>query len=121
MRSTVSFLVSTRWRILPNCRVCRSAEFFATDHRLVVASVKLHGKSRKPPRCNRTVFHLEKLKDMTCAHEYAVTVSNSFAVFNTLRDPVELRDTFSCRSQGSGAFPSQGTRLDQSEWTMQDY
>ncbi|KAG0728289.1 Craniofacial development protein 2 [Chionoecetes opilio] len=29
-------LVSTRWRILQNCRVYRSAEFFGTDHRLVV-------------------------------------------------------------------------------------
>ncbi|KAG0725429.1 Craniofacial development protein 2 [Chionoecetes opilio] len=31
-------LVSTRWRILQNCRVYRSAEFFGTDHRLVVAT-----------------------------------------------------------------------------------
>ena len=43
-------LVSTRWKILQNCRVFRSAEFFATDHRLVVVSLKLHIKSRKPPR-----------------------------------------------------------------------
>ncbi|XP_037776627.1 uncharacterized protein LOC119573479 [Penaeus monodon] len=28
--------VDTRWRILQNCRAFRSAEFFATDHRLVV-------------------------------------------------------------------------------------
>ena len=69
------------------------AEFFATDHRLVVASLKLHIKSRKPPRRNHTVFHLEKLKDLTCAQEYAVTVSNRFGVLDTL-NPEELWDTF---------------------------
>ncbi|KAG0717717.1 Craniofacial development protein 2 [Chionoecetes opilio] len=63
-------LVSTR-RILQNCRVYRSAEFFGTDDRLVVATLKLHVKSRRISRGNHTVFHLEKLKDLTCAHEYA--------------------------------------------------
>ena len=87
-------LVSTRWRILRNCRVFRSAEFFATDHRLVVATLRLHIKSRKISRCHQTVFHLEKLKDLTCAHEYAVTVSNRFSVLDALEDPVELWDTF---------------------------
>ena len=53
-----------------------SAEFFATHHRLIVATLKLHVKSRKPPRCDHTMFHLEKLKDLTCAEEYMVTVSN---------------------------------------------
>ncbi|KAG0730330.1 Conserved oligomeric Golgi complex subunit 4 [Chionoecetes opilio] len=87
-------LVSTRWRILQNCRVYRSAEFFGTDHRLVVATLKLHVKSRRISRGNHTVFHLEKLKDLTCAHEYAVAVSNRFDVLGALRDPVELWDTF---------------------------
>ena len=65
-------LVSTRWMILQNCRV------FSECRVLVVASLKLHVKSRKPPRCNHTMFHLEKLKDLTCAQQYAVTVSNRF-------------------------------------------
>ena len=82
--------VSTRWRMLQNCKVFRSAEIFATDHRLVVASFKLHIKFRKPPRRNQPVFHLEKLKDLTCAQEYAVTVSNRFGVLDTLEDPDEL-------------------------------
>ena len=87
-------LVSTRWRILQNCRVYRSAEFFATDHRLVVASLKLHVKSKKLSGCNQPVLHLEKLKDLECAQEYAVSVSNRFEVLGALDDPVELWDTF---------------------------
>ena len=46
-------LVSTRLRILQKCRIFRSAEFFATDHRLFGATLKLHVKSKKPPRCLR--------------------------------------------------------------------
>ncbi|KAG0729222.1 hypothetical protein GWK47_030777 [Chionoecetes opilio] len=84
-------LVSTRWRILQNCRVYRSAEFFGTGHRLVVATLKLHVKSRRISRGNHSVF---QLKDLTCAHEYAVAVSNRFDVLGALGDPVELWDTF---------------------------
>ena len=42
------------------------------------------------------MFHLEKLKDSTCAmsHEYAVTVSNLFEVLNVLENQVELWDIF---------------------------
>ena len=40
------------------------------------------------------MFHLEKLKDLTCVQEYAVTVSNWFGVLDTLEDPEELWDTF---------------------------
>ena len=40
------------------------------------------------------MFHLEKLKDLTGAQEYAVTVSYRFGVFDTLEDPEELWDTF---------------------------
>ena len=38
------------------------------DHRLVVATLKLHVKSRKISRCDHNVFHLEKLKDSSYAH-----------------------------------------------------
>ena len=66
-------LVSTDRRFLQNCRVFRSAEIFATGHRLVVATLKLRVKSRKISKCDHNVFHLEKLTDSTCAHDYAVT------------------------------------------------
>ncbi|KAG0728627.1 Craniofacial development protein 2 [Chionoecetes opilio] len=77
-------LVSTHWRILQNCSVYWGAEFLASDDRLVVATLKLHVKSRRISRGNYTVFHLEKLKDLTCAHEYAVAVSNRFNVLAAL-------------------------------------
>ena len=65
-----------------------------TDLRLVVATLKLHVTSRKPPRCNHTVFHLEKLKDLAYGQKYVVTVSNWFEVLDTREDRVELWNTF---------------------------
>ena len=63
------------------------------DHRLVVATLKLHVKFKKPPRCDHTVSSWET-KDLKYAKECAVTVSNRFGVLNTLEDHVELWDTF---------------------------
>ena len=40
-------LIDGRWRMIQNCRVYRSAEFLNTDHRLVVATLKLQLKSRR--------------------------------------------------------------------------
>ena len=87
-------LVSTRWRILRNCRVYRSAEFFATDHRLVIATLRLHIRSQRRSGCNVPALHLDRLKDLQCAEEFSVAVSNRFEVLGSLEDPVELWDTF---------------------------
>ena len=40
-------LVDGHWRILQNCRVYQSAQFLNTDHRLVVATLKMQLKSRR--------------------------------------------------------------------------
>ncbi|XP_037802971.1 uncharacterized protein LOC119597468 [Penaeus monodon] len=68
-------LVHTHW-ILQNCRVLRSAEFFATDHRLVVATLRLRLRSRRIPRSHQQVFPLERVKSEEVTQEYAVAVSN---------------------------------------------
>ena len=46
-------LVSTRWRSLQSCRVYRGFEF-SSDHRLVVARLKIHIKKPKVPREQRS-------------------------------------------------------------------
>lgn len=51
-------LVGTRWRILQNCRVFRSAEFCGTDHRLVVATLRVHFRTPRPSSDRPRVFHL---------------------------------------------------------------
>ena len=44
-KETDHVLADGRWRIIQNCRVYRSAQFLNTDHRLVVATLKLQHKS----------------------------------------------------------------------------
>ena len=77
----------------PELQLFWSADFFATDHRPVV-TFKLHAKSIEHPKCDPAVFQLEKLKDLTYAQEYAMTVSNRFGALDTLEDREELWDTF---------------------------
>ena len=52
-------LVSTRWRILKNCRVYRSFEFFGTDHRFVVATLRLHLKTQRITRSALPQYNLD--------------------------------------------------------------
>ena len=55
-------LVDGRWRMIQICRVYRSAQFLNTNHRLVVATLKLQLKSRRmvPSQPRR---YVGKLKD----------------------------------------------------------
>ena len=52
-------LVDGHWRMIQNCRVYRSAQFLNTDHRFVLATLKLHLKSRRMaerrPMCEESV------------------------------------------------------------------
>ena len=63
-------LLDCRRRTIQNCRVYRSAQFLNTDHRLVLATLKLHLKSRRlvpsQPRLD-----VGKLKDERVAEEFA--------------------------------------------------
>ena len=67
-------LVEVRWRMIQNCRVDRSAQFLNTEHRRVLATLKLHLKSRRmvpsQPRLD-----VGKLKDLRVAEEFANRLS----------------------------------------------
>ena len=55
-------LVDGRWSMIQNCRVYRSAQFLNTDQQIVVATLKLHLKSRRMvPSQSR--LDIGKLKD----------------------------------------------------------
>ena len=70
-------LVDGRWRMIQDCRVHRSAQFLNTDHRLVVATLKLQLKSRRmvpsQPRLD-----VGKLKNERVAEEFANRLSGDF-------------------------------------------
>ena len=67
-------LVDGCWRMIQNCRVYWSAQFLNTDHRLVVATLKLQLKSwRMAPSQPR--LDVGKLKDEREAEDFANRLS----------------------------------------------
>ena len=82
-------LVDGRWRMIQNCRVYRSAQFLNTDLRLVVASPKLHLKSRRMVS-SRPRLDVSKLKDERVAEEFANRLSGDLGGLGALGGPEEL-------------------------------
>ena len=86
-------LVDGRWRMSQNCRVYRSAQFLNTDHRLVVATMKLQFKSgRMVPFQPR--LDVGKLKDERVAEEFANRLSGDLGGLGALGNPEELWSAF---------------------------
>ena len=86
-------LVDGRWRMIQNCRVYRSAQFLNTDHRLVVAPLKLHLKSRRMvPSQSR--LDVGKLKDERVVEEFANKLSGDLGGLGALGGPEELWSAF---------------------------
>ena len=76
-----------------NCRVYRSAQFLNTNHRLVVATLKLQLKSwRMVPTQPR--LDVGKLKDETVAEEFANRPSQDLRGLGALGGPEELWSAF---------------------------
>ena len=70
-------LINGRWRRIQNCKVVRSAQFLNTNHRTVVATVKLQLKSgRMVP--SELKLDVGKLKNEKVAEELANRLSGDF-------------------------------------------
>ena len=76
-------LVDGRWRMIQNCRVCWSAQFPNTDHRLVAKTLKLHLKSRRMVT-SQPRLDVGKLKDERVAEEFANKLSGDLGGLGTL-------------------------------------
>ena len=63
-------LVGGRWRILQNCRVFRSAQFLNTDHRLLVATLRVRLKSRRLAP-SKPKLDVGRLRDGAVANDFA--------------------------------------------------
>ena len=80
-------------RMIQNCRVYWSAQFLNTDHRLVVATLKLQLKSgRMIP--SQTWLNVGKLKDERKAEEFANRLSGDLEGLGALGNPEELWSAF---------------------------
>ena len=86
-------LVGGRWRTIQNGRVYRSAQFLNTNHRLVVATLKLQLKSgRMVPSQPR--LEVGKPKDDRVAEEFAKRQGGDWGGLDVLRNPEELWSAF---------------------------
>ena len=79
-------LVDGHWRMMQNCRVYWSAQFLNTNHRVVVATLKLQLKSGR--------LDVGKLKDVRVAEEFANRLSGDLEVLGALGNPEELWSAF---------------------------
>ena len=81
-------LIDGCWRIIQNCRVYQSAQFLNTNHRLVVATLKLKHKSgRMVPSQPR--LDVGKLKDESIAEEFQNKLSGDLGGLGAFGGPEE--------------------------------
>ena len=73
-------LIDGRWRMIQNCRVYRSAQFLNTEHRLVVATLKLQLKPRRIVP-SQPWLDVGKFKDERVAEEFANRLSGDLGGF----------------------------------------
>lgn len=75
-------LVGCRWRALVNCRTHRGFEF-STDHRPVVATIRVHPCKRKAPTNQMLKFDSERLKDPTVSARFMHAVEGGLSGAST--------------------------------------
>ena len=85
--------VDGRWRMIENCRVYQSAQFLNTDHRLVVATLKLHLKSRRMLP-SQSLQDVGKLKDERVAEEFVNKLSGDLVGLSALGNLEKLWTAF---------------------------
>ena len=86
-------LVDSRWRVLQNCRVFRSAQFLNTDHRLLVATLRLRLKSRRmAPSMPR--LDVSRLRDEVVANDFAHELGVRLGGLPARGDPGEMWNFF---------------------------
>ncbi|KAG2466212.1 SIA8E sialyltransferase, partial [Polypterus senegalus] len=82
-------LVGRRWRLLQNCRVYRSAQFVNSDHRLVVATLRIQLRSSRLPPTRKMSLDLARLQDQAVSNEFP----HSFGYFEFYEGPYNFNST----------------------------
>ncbi len=79
--------------MIQNCRFYWSVHFLNTDHRLVVATLKLQLKSRRMVS-SQLLLDVGKLKDERAAEEFVNRLSGDLGDLGALGNPEELLSAF---------------------------
>ena len=83
-------LVDGRWRLLQNCRVFRSAQFFNTDHRMLVATLKLRLRVPRRPDAGQIRLDVGRLRDPQVAEAYSKSLMERLDGLDTSGDAQDL-------------------------------
>ena len=102
-----NILVGSRWRLLRNCRVFRSAQF-STDHRLLVAELHLRVRSTRTPSGNSS-YNVELLRDPEVQKKFQRNLADLAADTSSRSRPGDwesLRDLIKTAAQNTiGSAP----------------
>ena len=83
-----------RWRLIQHCRVFRSTKIAGTDHRLLVATLKVRRKSRKIAPSNRVRLDIRRFWDESVAQGYKCELAESHGEPNDSDDTERLWTDF---------------------------
>ena len=115
-------LVGGRWNLLQNCRVFRSAQFFSTDHRLLVATLRLRLRVPRPPASSQVRLDVGRLRDPEVASEFARGLGTKLEQLGESEDTEVLWNGFrDCVLDAAGdSIPevARGRRSDLSQETV---
>ena len=87
-------LVDGRWSLLQNCRVFRSANLFSTDHRLLVATLRLRLRTPRRAAPGQQRPDVARLGDPGVAQEFASKLGEALNGLDATADSQTLWDGF---------------------------
>ncbi len=87
-------LVDGRWRLIENCRVFRSAQFFTSDHRLLVATLKLRLRCPRRATSGQVRLDVGRLRDPDVAQAYATGLAEALGEPDATEGPEAVWSVF---------------------------
>ena len=88
-KETYHVLVDGCWRLLQNCRVHRSVQYLISDHRLVVATLKLQLKFRRMVP-SEPWLDVDKFRDERVTEEFVNGLSGDLMGLGVFGNPEQL-------------------------------
>ena len=88
--------VGGRRRLVENCRVFSSAEFTGTNHRFLVATLKIRLKSRTMAPSRQVRLDVRRLRDEIIAQEYKRELAESLGDSVVVGGPLEACPVLQC-------------------------
>ena len=113
-------LVDGRWRLLQNCRVFRSAQFFSTDHRLLVATLRLRLRAPRPRASGQARLDVGRLRDPQVAGDFARNLGKRLEGLTTSGDTQGMWSDFrDCVIDAAGESIPKVTRSSRSDLSQE--